>query len=120
MAGLPPNTDPLVVTPASQANFFLPSNSPPVGTALASSDWPQNEQLPLLFTPIQVGPVELKNRIMLAPMCQYSCDASEGHAGLVTEWHRLHLGAIAARGVGLVMIEATAVLSNGRISPQVY
>jgi 2,4-dienoyl-CoA reductase-like NADH-dependent reductase (Old Yellow Enzyme family) len=65
-----------------------------------------------LFTPIRVGSLELANRIVIAPMCQYSAD--EGRA---TDWHTIHLGNLALSGAGLLTIEATAVSPEGRISP---
>jgi len=65
-----------------------------------------------LFTPYSIGPLTLENRIVIAPMCQYS--AEEGHA---TDWHRIHLGQLALSGAGLLIIEATAVEPVGRISP---
>ena len=65
-----------------------------------------------LFTPYRIGSLELRNRIVIAPMCQYS--AEEGRA---TDWHLIHLGNLALSGAGLLIIEATAVLPEGRISP---
>ncbi len=65
-----------------------------------------------LFSPLSLRSVTLRNRIGMSPMCQYS--AEEGRA---TDWHLVHLGARATGGVGLVMVEATAVESRGRISP---
>lgn len=65
-----------------------------------------------LFEPLRLRDVTFRNRIFLSPMCQYS--AQDGLAG---EWHRVHYGARAAGGVGLVMVEATAVAPEGRISP---
>jgi len=66
-----------------------------------------------LFTEVNIGDVALDNRIVIAPMCQYS--AEEGKA---TAWHRIHLGNLALSGAGLLIIEATAVEPQGRISPQ--
>jgi 2,4-dienoyl-CoA reductase-like NADH-dependent reductase (Old Yellow Enzyme family) len=66
----------------------------------------------MLFTPFILRDVTLRNRIMMSPMCQYSC--TDGYA---TDWHLVHLGARAAGGVGLVMAEATAVEARGRITP---
>ncbi|WOZ76377.1 NADH:flavin oxidoreductase/NADH oxidase [Kosakonia sacchari] len=66
-----------------------------------------------LFTEVNIGDVVLDNRIVIAPMCQYS--AEEGKA---TAWHRIHLGNLALSGAGLLIIEATAVEPQGRISPQ--
>ncbi|CAM3689294.1 NADH:flavin oxidoreductase/NADH oxidase [Bordetella tumulicola] len=67
---------------------------------------------PLLFQPISINRLTLANRITVAPMCQYS--AIDGCAG---DWHRMHLGMLGSNGAGLVMIEATAVTKDGRISP---
>ena len=64
-----------------------------------------------LFSPIVVGGLELSNRIVIAPMCQYS--AVEG---CMTAWHLMHLGHLAVSGAGLLTIEATAVLPEGRIT----
>lgn len=68
--------------------------------------------MPALFTPLQVGPLTLDNRIMIAPMCQYS--AVEGNA---TDWHMIHLGHLALSGAGMLILEATAVSPQGRITP---
>ena len=64
-----------------------------------------------LFTPYQLGPLSLVNRIAIAPMCQYS--AENGNA---TDWHMIHLGHMALSGAGVLMTEATAVSPEGRIS----
>lgn len=68
--------------------------------------------LPHLFTPITFRNLTLRNRIGVSPMCQYS--ATDGFA---TDWHLVHLGARAAGGAGLVIMEATAVQPEGRITP---
>ena len=65
-----------------------------------------------LFSSYRVGSLALRNRIVIAPMCQYSAD--EGRA---TDWHVIHLGHLALSGAALLVIEATAVLAEGRISP---
>ncbi|TKX83153.1 NADH:flavin oxidoreductase/NADH oxidase, partial [Halorubrum sp. SS5] len=65
-----------------------------------------------LFTPLALRDTEFRNRVMLSPMCQYSADD-----GLANDWHRVHLGARAAGGAGVVMTEATAVEARGRITP---
>jgi len=64
-----------------------------------------------LFTPIQIGATKLANRIVIAPMCQYSADE-----GRMTDWHIMHLGHLALSGAGLLTIEATAVEPRGRIT----
>ncbi|MDB5719568.1 MAG: NADH:flavin oxidoreductase/NADH oxidase [Alphaproteobacteria bacterium] len=66
-----------------------------------------------LFTPLKVGTRELRNRIVIAPMCQYSADG----AGNATDWHVIHLGNLSHSGAALLTIEATAVTEEGRISP---
>jgi 2,4-dienoyl-CoA reductase-like NADH-dependent reductase (Old Yellow Enzyme family) len=65
-----------------------------------------------LFEPLQIGELRLDNRIIIAPMCQYS--AAEGTPG---DWHLIHLGHLALSGAGLLIIEATAVSAEGRITP---
>ncbi|WP_020656238.1 NADH:flavin oxidoreductase/NADH oxidase [Massilia niastensis] len=66
----------------------------------------------MLFSPYALGPLQLSNRIAIAPMCQYS--AIEG---IATDWHMIHLGNLALSGAALLIIEATAVVPEGRISP---
>ena len=66
---------------------------------------------PNLFKPISVGQIQLANRIVIAPMCQYSAEE-----GCMTDWHLIHLGQLALSGAALLTIEATAVLPEGRIS----
>jgi 2,4-dienoyl-CoA reductase-like NADH-dependent reductase (Old Yellow Enzyme family) len=65
-----------------------------------------------LFTPVSLGPLTLPNRIIIAPMCQYS--AEDGSA---TDWHMIHLGHLALGGAGLLILEATAISPQGRITP---
>jgi len=64
-----------------------------------------------LFTPLRVAGFELANRIIIAPMCQYSAED-----GRMTDWHLIHLGQLALSGAALLTIEATAVLPGGRIT----
>lgn len=66
---------------------------------------------PMLFRPLSVGGLDLANRIVIAPMCQYSAVD-----GCMTDWHLIHLGGLALSGAALLTIEATAVLPEGRIS----
>ena len=65
-----------------------------------------------LFTPLKIGKVTFRNRIFVSPMCQYS-----SRDGLPSDWHLVHLGSRAVGGAGMVMMEATAVTAEGRISP---
>ena len=67
-----------------------------------------------LFSPFFVGKLELRNRIVIAPMCQYSADTE----GCASDWHLIHLGHLALSGAALLTIEATAVSPEGRISPR--
>jgi len=67
---------------------------------------------PTLFSTLTLRDVELRNRIGVSPMCQYS-----SRDGFADDWHLVHLGAFATGGAGIVFTEATAVTANGRISP---
>jgi 2,4-dienoyl-CoA reductase-like NADH-dependent reductase (Old Yellow Enzyme family) len=67
----------------------------------------------LLFTPVRLRDLEIRNRVWVSPMCQYS-----SVDGLPDRWHLVHLGSFARGGAGLVFTEAAAVLPEGRISPQ--
>ena len=64
-----------------------------------------------LFEPIAIGGLSLPNRIVIAPMCQYSAED-----GMMTDWHLMHLGQLAISGAGVLTIEAAAVLPEGRIT----
>jgi 2,4-dienoyl-CoA reductase-like NADH-dependent reductase (Old Yellow Enzyme family) len=64
-----------------------------------------------LFSPMRLRELDLRNRIWVSPMCQYSC-----RDGVATPWHMVHLGSRAVGGAALVMVEATAICPEGRIS----
>jgi 2,4-dienoyl-CoA reductase-like NADH-dependent reductase (Old Yellow Enzyme family) len=81
----------------------MPAATPRVGDRVTSQ----------LFTPLTLRGTTFRNRVWLAPMCQYSAVD-----GVPDEWHLVHLGARAAGGFGLVIAEATAVVPEGRITPQ--
>src|SRR6478672_8437418 len=66
-----------------------------------------------LFTPVRLRGLEIRNRIWVSPMCQYS-----SVDGLPNDWHLVHLGSFARGGAGLVLTEAAAVVPEGRITPQ--
>ncbi|HZE39288.1 MAG TPA: NADH:flavin oxidoreductase/NADH oxidase [Stackebrandtia sp.] len=70
-----------------------------------------------LFEPITLRSLTIPNRVWMAPMCQYSAADSGPDIGAPTDWHLQHLASRAVGGTGLVMTEATAVSSHGRISP---
>ena len=65
-----------------------------------------------LFEPFRLDDLELENRIVIAPMCQYSA-----RGGAATDWHMTHLGQLAQSGAGLLTLEATAISPEARISP---
>ncbi|KAH9479121.1 NADH:flavin oxidoreductase [Psilocybe cubensis] len=94
---------------AKEIPYFTPAQDIPAGSSTSEG----NHNLPVLFQPIQIRGVRFQNRIWVSPMCQYS--AENGHP---TPWHLAHLGGIFIRGPGHTMIEATAVLPNGRITPE--
>ncbi|SFN78181.1 NADH:flavin oxidoreductase/NADH oxidase [Mycetocola miduiensis] len=71
--------------------------------------------MPGLFDPITLRTLTVRNRLWIAPMCQYSVFAEDG---IPTDWHLVHLGQFAIGGAGLVFTEATAVTPEGRISPR--
>lgn len=66
----------------------------------------------LLFSPLTIKKITLKNRIVISPMCQYSAED-----GFANNWHLVHLGSRASGGAGLIIQEATAVSPEARISP---
>jgi 2,4-dienoyl-CoA reductase-like NADH-dependent reductase (Old Yellow Enzyme family) len=78
----------------------------------ATTSLEETTERPNLFSPLAIREIVLPNRIGVSPMCQYS--AVDGFAN---DWHLVHLGSRAVGGAGLVMVEATAVTEEGRISP---
>ncbi|NNF78105.1 MAG: NADH:flavin oxidoreductase/NADH oxidase, partial [Rhizobiales bacterium] len=67
--------------------------------------------MPLLFSPVSLRDVHLRNRIVISPMCQYSA-----RDGMPDDWHFAHLSKFALGGAGLVFTEASAVVAEGRIT----
>src|ERR1700674_4742656 len=65
-----------------------------------------------LLSPLTIRGVTFRNRVVMSPMCQYCA-----HEGLASDWHLVHLGSRAVGGAALVVVEATAVTRDGRISP---
>ncbi|KAL4876699.1 hypothetical protein BJY04DRAFT_140428 [Aspergillus karnatakaensis] len=98
-------------TPAQGIPYFTPAQIPAAGTA--ADPQTSGNGIPKLYQPLTVRGVTFQNRLGLAPLCQYS--AEDGH---MTDYHIAHLGGIAQRGPGLMMIEATSVSPEGRITPQ--
>ncbi|KAL2880493.1 NADH-dependent flavin oxidoreductase [Colletotrichum sp. CLE4] len=110
--------EPIENPAAKDAPYYTPSQSPPAGTAIlpSSSTTTTSSPLPKLFTPFTIRALTLQNRLFLAPLCQYSADPAAGN--LATDWHLTHLGGILQRGPGLALMECTAVVPEGRITPQ--
>ncbi|OQD62925.1 hypothetical protein PENPOL_c010G10622 [Penicillium polonicum] len=96
--------------PAEGISYYTPAQSPPAGTA--RNPQTSGKPIPKMFKPLTVRGVTFQNRLGMAPMCQYSAD--DGH---MTAWHIAHYGAIAQRGPGHIIIEATGVVPEGRITP---
>ncbi|KGO47439.1 Aldolase-type TIM barrel [Penicillium expansum] len=93
--------------------YFTPANN--AGAAIN----PRDPDTPTLFRPLQIRDATFKNRVIVAPMCMYSTesDPTSPAVGALTDFHIAHLGHLATKGVGLILIEATSVQFNGRISP---
>ncbi|MFG2331561.1 NADH:flavin oxidoreductase/NADH oxidase [Streptomyces sp. NPDC048604] len=70
-----------------------------------------------LFQPYTLRSVTVPNRVWMSPMCQYSAEVFGPNAGVAHDWHFAHYAARAAGGTGLILVEATAVTPEGRISP---
>ncbi|KIX08040.1 uncharacterized protein Z518_02695 [Rhinocladiella mackenziei CBS 650.93] len=97
---------------APNISYYTPSHASNPGTPFIPSP-----DTPTLFTPLKVRSKTLRNRIIVAPMCQYSTASSGPDIGKLTDYHIATLGHYALKGAALVFIEATGVQPNGRISP---
>ena len=95
-----------VSNPHRDAVAVSPSYAPAVVIA------PRTDAAPPLFQPFRLRDLTLANRLVVSPMCQYSCED-----GTPTDWHLVHLGSRAIGGAGLVMAESTHVARDARISP---
>lgn len=93
--------------------YFTPQHLASPGSIPQSG----STKIPTLFTPLTIRGVTLRNRILVAPMCQYSTASSGPSTGALTDYHIATLGHYALKGASLVFIEATGVKFNGRISP---
>ncbi|KAJ5101399.1 hypothetical protein NUU61_003621 [Penicillium alfredii] len=98
------------IQPAKGVPFYTPAQTPAAGTARDPQT--SGKPIPKLFRPFTIRGTTFQNRLALAPMCQYSAD--DGH---ITPWHQAHYGGIAQRGPGLMIVEATGVSPEGRITP---
>lgn len=94
-----------------QAPFYTPPQVLSTGTVKYLTEDP-----PTIFRPLRIRGIELRNRICVSPMCQYSCAASAPLTGALTPLYLATIGHYAYKGAALVMLEATGVQPNGRIS----
>jgi 2,4-dienoyl-CoA reductase-like NADH-dependent reductase (Old Yellow Enzyme family) len=108
----PPNANPGV----PDLPYFTPQHVISPGTPNPNST-STTSPTPTLFTPLTIRSLTLRNRIQVAPMCQYSTAPLGPQAGALTDYHIATLGHYALKGAGLVFIEATGVQPNGRITP---
>ncbi|KAK7206615.1 hypothetical protein BZA70DRAFT_274682, partial [Myxozyma melibiosi] len=99
----------VIIKAAEGVPYFTPAQEPPVGTCLAPAE---GKEVPKAFQPLTIRGVTFQNRIWVSPMCQYSYED-----GFLNDWAVVHYGSFAARGASLTIIEATAVLDNGGITP---
>ena len=100
--------------PVNGVPFFSPKHLHSPGTPIGPCP---PDGTPTLFTPLQIRGTRLRNRIVVAPMCQYSTADSGNDIGALTPYHIMTLGNYALKGASLAFIEATGVQYNGRISP---
>ncbi|KAI9371429.1 hypothetical protein BJX61DRAFT_548266 [Aspergillus egyptiacus] len=97
---------------APNINYFTPRHLQSPGTPVDP-----NASTPTLFTPLRIRDVTLRNRIAVAPMCQFSTAPEGPSIGALTDYHIATLGHFALKGAALVFVEATGVQFHGRISP---
>lgn len=110
----PPNLNPGV----PNLSYFTPQHFISPGVPFPpSQSQPQAANIPTLFTPLKIRATTLRNRIIVAPMCQYSTASHGPLTGALTDYHIATLGHYALKGAGLVFVEASGVQPNGRISP---
>ncbi|KAE8158103.1 hypothetical protein BDV40DRAFT_276724 [Aspergillus tamarii] len=98
--------------PAPNIGYFTPQHRQSPGSPVTL-----DASTPTLFTPLKIRDVKLRNRIVVAPMCQFSTAPEGPSIGALTDYHIATLGHFALKGAALVFVEATGVQPNGRISP---
>ncbi|KAI7779078.1 hypothetical protein LA080_001331 [Diaporthe eres] len=94
--------------------YFTPQHLVSPGTPVSTTT---TTPIPKLFQPLTIRGTTLRNRILVAPMCQFSTASHGPTTGALTDYHIATLGHYALKGAALVMVEATGVQANGRISP---
>jgi 2,4-dienoyl-CoA reductase-like NADH-dependent reductase (Old Yellow Enzyme family) len=95
--------------------YFTPHHLVSPGTPFPTTN--STQPTPTLFKPLTIRSTVLRNRILVAPMCQHSTASHGPSTGCLTDYHIATLGHYALKGAGLVFIEATGVQANGRITP---
>jgi 2,4-dienoyl-CoA reductase-like NADH-dependent reductase (Old Yellow Enzyme family) len=103
--------------PVPGLEYFTPQHITSPGSLPQDALSKSAKPTPTLFTPLTIRSKTLRNRIILAPMCQYSTSSHGPTTGCLTDYHIATLGHYALKGASLVFIEATGVQANGRISP---
>src|SRR5699024_10072400 len=103
--------DPMLFKASDAEKIFQPVNSRTTRRT-GSAD-------PLLFRPLWLRGLKVRNRLWVSPMCQYQSVAANGRGeGVPSDWHVQHLGGLGRGGAGLVMVESTAIRPEGRITPK--
>ncbi|KAI8350665.1 hypothetical protein B0O80DRAFT_388897 [Mortierella sp. GBAus27b] len=96
-----------------QENYYIDQpNAPGAYVGPIDASLPNADKIPLLFQPFSVKDLTIPNRVIVAPMCMYS-----SKDGFFTNFHLASIGSFAINGSGLIIMEATAVQANGRITP---
>lgn len=103
--------DPQLNAPVPGIPFFAPAQDPSPGSVKQLEP-----NTPTIFRPLKIRGATLRNRICVSPMCHYSCAATGKQTGVLTPLYHTTIGHYAFRGAALVMLEATGVTPNGRIS----
>ncbi|CCH44117.1 NADPH dehydrogenase [Wickerhamomyces ciferrii] len=99
---------------SDEVPYFYPKNKIPVGITNENGD----KQIPSLFNPLTIKNFTINNRIGVSPMCTYSTAHDGPDKGKSTPFHLVHYGSFAIQGTGLIIVEASAVEPNGRLSPE--
>lgn len=101
--------------PSDKTTYFIPKNNTPVGTVVEDES---TKPTPKLFTPFKIKGLNFTNRIGVSPMCMYSAAHDGPDIGKPTPFHFAHYSSFALRGPGLIIVEASAVSPEGRLSPE--
>lgn len=104
---------------SDEVDFFLPiAVHYPVGRPIGATSQGETLPKPQLFTPLKIKGTHFQNRLGVSPMCTYSAPSEGDSVGFATKFHEIHYGSFALRGAGFIIVEATAVRPEGRLSPE--